>query len=103
MFLCLGSSAQDTAHRGSADVKTAGDLRFTEAGAAQLVDLISVEGGGKRSAEALAVLPGMSQSGANAFTQNLAFELGEDCQQRGHGAAGRCGQIESLGERDEAD
>ena len=36
-----------------------------------------MEGGGKRSAEALAVLPGMGQSSTNSFTQNLAFELGE--------------------------
>ena len=62
-----------------------------------------MQGGGKGSAQALAVLPGMGKPGTNAFTQNLAFELGEHGQQCGHGSAGGRGQIESLGERHEAD
>jgi len=39
----------------------------------------------------------------DAVTQNFAFELSEDCQQSSHGSAGGRGQVESLGERHEAD
>jgi hypothetical protein len=77
MFLCLGF-VQDTAHRGSADVKTAGDFGFAEASTAEFPDLIGVQGGRNRSAQTFAVLPGMGQARANAFAQNLAFELRED-------------------------
>ena len=55
------------------------------------------------TAQPLAVLSRMRQAGANAFAQNLSFELSEDGQQPSHGAACGRGQIESLGERHEAD
>src|ERR1019366_638584 len=38
-----------------------------------------------RSAQPLAVLPGMGQSGANPFSQDFMFELGEHRQHSGHG------------------
>jgi hypothetical protein len=46
--------------------------------------LIGVLYCGCGSAKALAVQPGMSESGSHAFTQDLALECGEDRQQRGH-------------------
>jgi undecaprenyl pyrophosphate phosphatase UppP len=39
-----------------------------------------MHGCGCGSAQLLAVLPGMSQSGAHALPQYLSFELGEHCQ-----------------------
>ena len=54
-------------------------------------------------AKPLAVLPGMSQSGPHALSQDLALELSEDGQQRGHRATGRRGQVQRLGQRYEAD
>jgi len=39
----------------------------------------------------------------NTLAQNLALELGEHSQQCGHGAAGRHGQVQRLGQRHEAD
>jgi hypothetical protein len=47
-----------------------------------------MQAGGKGSAKTFAILSGMGKPGANALTQNLALELGEDGQQRSHGAAG---------------
>jgi hypothetical protein len=79
MFLCLGF-VQDTAHRGSADVKTAGDFGFAEASTAEFPDLIGVQGGREGTAQAFAVLPGMGKSSSNALAQNFALELGEDRQ-----------------------
>ena len=76
----------------------AGDLGFAEAGATEFADLIGVEGGGEGAAEAFAVLPGMVESGADPFAEDLAFELGEDGEQRGHGATSRRSQIERLGQ-----
>jgi hypothetical protein len=43
MFLYRGF-VQDTAHRGSADVKTAGDFGFAEASTAEFPDLIGMKG-----------------------------------------------------------
>jgi hypothetical protein len=76
----LGSPLQDTAHRGAADVETACDFGFAYACAAQFADLIGMQGGRNRSAQTFAVLPGVSQAGANSLAQNLSFELGEDGQ-----------------------
>ena len=45
----------------------------------------------------------IARTGANPFTEHVVFELGEHRQQPSHGAADRCGQIESFGERYEAD
>ena len=56
-----------------------------------------------RAAEAFAVLPCVSQTGADAFAQDLAFELGEHREQSGHGATCGRGQIECFGQRYEAD
>jgi hypothetical protein len=39
----------------------------------------------------------MSEAGANSVAQDLAFELSEDRQQRGHRTASGCGQIERFG------
>jgi hypothetical protein len=41
---------------------------------------------GTRPPQALPILPGMSQSGANPLAQDLALELGEYGQQTGHGS-----------------
>jgi hypothetical protein len=76
----LGSPVQDTTHGGAADIETAGDFRFADSGPAQFADLIGVQSRGCGPAQTLAVLPGMSQSGAHAFPQYLSFELGEDGQ-----------------------
>ena len=53
--------------------------------------------------------PAVCRSAAHApgrprsFPQDLAFELGEDGQQSGHRSAGGRGQVQRLGQRDEAD
>ena len=91
------------AHRGAADVETACDFGFAYAGAAQFADLIGMQSGGKGSAQTFAVLSGMGETSPNALAQDLALELGEHGQQCGHGTAGRRGQIQRLGQRDEAD
>ena len=54
-------------------------------------------------AKPLAVLPGMSESGPHALSQDLAFEGGEDGQQCGHRATRPRGQVQCLGRRYEAD
>ena len=54
-------------------------------------------------AELFTVLPGVRQARPRSFPQNLPFELGEDRQQAGHGAAGGRGQVQCLGQRDETD
>src|SRR5579863_251576 len=94
---------QDTADGGAADAEPASDLRFADAGAMEFADLVGAEAGGKRAAQGFAVLPGMSQTGANPLAQDFAFELREDCEHGSHGAAGRSSQVEGLGQRDEAD
>ena len=45
----------------------------------------------------------MGQASSRPFAQDLPFELGEDRQQAGHGATGGCGQIQRLGQGNEAD
>ena len=83
MFLCLSSVVQDTAHRGTADVKTAGDFGFANAAAEQFADLVGMQGSSNGSAQTFAVLPRMGKSSTNTLAQNLAFELGKDGQQPG--------------------
>ena len=70
---------------------------------AQFADPIGVQRGGKGSAQTFAVLSRMSKSGADAFAKDFSFELREDGQQSGHSATGGRGQIESFGQRHEAD
>jgi hypothetical protein len=98
MFLSLGSSVQDTAHRGAADLKTTGDFGFAEAGTAEFADLIGLKSRREGTAQTLAVGSRVGKAGTDAFAQNLSFELSEDSEQASHGAAGGRGQIESLGE-----
>ena len=45
----------------------------------------------------------MGQTSADAFAQDLAFELGEHREQSSHGATGGRGQIECFGQRNETD
>jgi hypothetical protein len=45
----------------------------------------------------------MRQARPRSFLHNLPFELGEDRKQAGHGSTGWGGQIQRLGQRDEAD
>jgi hypothetical protein len=66
-------------------VESAGDFRFTKAEAAQFADLIGVQGGGERSTEALAVLPGVSKPSTNALAEHVSFEFRENCEQPGNG------------------
>jgi hypothetical protein len=92
-WLCLSfsSSVQDTAHRSAPDAELAGDSRFIRAGVAQLADLIGVERGSERSAEALAVQPGVSQPGAcrySRFQRCKTFGLTSRPRGSGHTADG---------------
>ena len=96
--------SQDSAHRGAADLQPAGDLSFADAGAMQFPDLEPpCCRRGHRPAQALAILPGLSQASASSLAQDLAFELGEDrpavlpWRDRGRG------QIQRLGQRNETD
>lgn len=83
-------------------MELAGDLGFAQAGATELADLISLKRSREGTAQPLAVGSRVGKTSADAFAQNLSFELGEDCEQSGHGAAGGRGQIESLSQRHEA-
>ena len=94
---------RDAAHGGAPDFQAAGDFGFTCARAVEFPNLVGVEGCCYRPAQPLAVLPSLSQSGADSFPQNLPFEFGEDRQETGHGSASWRGQIRHLGQRDEAD
>ena len=77
-LLELGRKA--TAHRSATDVEAVGDLGFAEAGLAQFADLIGMHGCGCGSTQALAVLPGMCESGPYALpcssSQNDPATLG---------------------------
>ena len=43
----------------------------------------------------------MGETGTDAFAKNLAFKLGEDREQSGHGSTSGGGQIERLSKGDE--
>jgi len=45
----------------------------------------------------------MSESSPYAFSEDLALEGCEHCQQPCHRTTGRCGQVQRLGQRHEAD
>ena len=84
-------------------MQAAGDGRLAQSGAAQLADLIHVQGDCNGPAQALSVLPGVGQTGAYAFAKNLALEFGEHRQQSRHGSTGGRGQVQRFGQRDETD
>jgi hypothetical protein len=69
----------------------------------QFPDFNSVYSRSCRPPQALAVLPGVGQTGPGSVPQDLSFKLGEDCQQSGHRATGRSREIERFHERDEPD
>jgi hypothetical protein len=46
---------------------------------------------------------GMSETGPHALPKDLALKGGENGQQRGHCTTRRCGQVQRLGQRYEAD
>src|ERR1035438_7938576 len=54
------------------------------------------------SAQPLAVLAGMSETGPHTLPKDLALEGGEHGQQRSHCTTRRSGQVERLGQRHEA-
>src|ERR1035438_59868 len=54
------------------------------------------------SAQPLAVLAGMSETGPHTLPKGLALEGGEHGQQRSHCTTRRSGQVERLGQRHEA-
>jgi hypothetical protein len=56
-----------------------------------------------RPAQTFAILPSLRQANPSSFPQNLSFELREYGKQTGHRATGGCGQIQGLGQGDEAD
>jgi len=68
----------------------------------QFPDFGGEYGRGCRPTQPFSVLPSMGQSGPRSFPQDFPFELGEDRQQSSHGATRRCGQIQCLGQRNEA-
>jgi hypothetical protein len=96
-------SAQNPANRGAADLQPSGDFGFADASAAQLPDFRSACGRSCRTTQPLAVFPRMSQASLGPFPQNLSFELGEYCEQAGHGATGWSRQIQRLRQGNEAD
>ena len=83
-------------YRGPADLQPAGDLGLADARAGELPYLVGVESRRYRPAQALAVLAGLRQAGADSFPENLPFELGKDGQQAGHRSTGGCRQIQRL-------
>lgn len=75
-----GITRQDAAHRGAASLKAAGDLGFADTGAMQLPNFRGVYGRSCRPAQTLPVFPRVSQARLGSFSQDLSFELREDCQ-----------------------
>jgi len=80
-----------------------GDFGFADAGAVQFPDFRRVYGRGDRATESFAVLTSLGQTRASSFAQNIFFELRKNCKQSRHGATSGRGQIQWLGQRDEAD
>src|SRR5271157_4040944 len=80
-MLCPRS--QNAAHRGASDVKATRDLGFADPFAVKFPHRAGLSRRRARSSQALPVLSGMSQSGANPLAQDLALELGEYGQQTG--------------------
>jgi hypothetical protein len=62
-----------------------------------------MHGCGCGPAQALAVIPAMSQSRPHVFTGDLALESCENRQLAGHRATGWCGQAQRLEQRYELD
>ena len=72
-------------------------------GAMQFQYFRGMRGRGCRPTQPLPVLPGVCQAGPSSFLQNLSFKGGKNGEHRSHCPTGRCGQIESLSKRHEAD
>jgi hypothetical protein len=70
------ASAQNSAHRGAADLKAAGDFGFADPSPTQFPNLGRMESGGDGPAQPLAVLSGVGQASPRSFPQNLPFEFG---------------------------
>src|SRR5271157_6351977 len=100
-MLCRRS--QNAAYRGASDVEPTCDLGLGNPFAIKLPHLATLPRRRWRPSQALPVLSGMSQSGANPLAQDLAFELGEYGQQTGHGPTGGRGQVQRFGQRNETD
>jgi hypothetical protein len=73
----LGLFRQDAAYGGAPDLQLAGDFGFAGTRTVELTDLLSVVCYREWSAQALAVLAGVGQSGADSFSEDLPFELCE--------------------------
>lgn len=71
---------QNAPYRGAADFEPASDFGFAEAGTMQFSYLIGLEPCRYGPAQSLSLLPRPGQAGTHPFLQDLAFELGEDCQ-----------------------
>src|ERR1019366_9704334 len=84
-------------------MQSAGDFGFANAGTLELSDRVSVDRRGYGPAQALAILGGMGQAGADALAENLPFEFRKNGQQASHGATGGRGQIQRLGQRNKTD
>jgi hypothetical protein len=94
-------AVKDSAPRGPANLKPAGDFSFGDTGTVQSPDLSGVPSRRDWPTQPLAVLPGVGQAGTHPFLQNLPFERSEYGQQSGHGASGWRGQVQRLGQGDE--
>jgi len=102
-LLALIYLGKNAAHRGAPDLQAASDLRFANASTVELPYLVGVECCRYRPTQALAVLAGVRQAGANSFPENLPFEFCKNGQQARHGSTGWGGQIQRLHERHESD
>src|ERR1039457_969794 len=81
---------------GAADVQPARDLRFTDSLAKQFADFRGFVCRCGGPTETGAALPGVVQTGTDAFPQDVVFEGGKHGQHASHRSAGGCGQIKRF-------
>ena len=80
LFLLEIGSAENPANRGTANLQPARDFGLADASAMQFSHLAGMDSCCDGPPQPLAVLPGMGQTGAHPFPQDLAFKPGENGQ-----------------------
>ena len=92
----------DAMDSSAADAMSLGDLAQTEAAAAITEDRIAIELE-RISSDMPAFEPGAPHAGFHSLDDQVAFELGDDTDDRDDGAAQRAARVDLLAERDELD
>ncbi len=77
-------------------MESSGDGGLAGAGTEESTDMLRAQCRCWRPSEARSVFAGVSQTSADALTQDLAFKLGKNRKQSGHGPARWRRQIQSF-------